>query len=52
MSKPIIILGAGDLAKSALAIFQKNGVVVYGLLAEDAALQNQAINHVPIHQLP
>lgn len=48
MSKPIIILGAGDLAKSALAIFQKNGVVVYGLLAEDAALQNQAINHVPI----
>lgn len=48
MEKPIIILGAGDLARAALEIFQKNGVVVYGLLAEDEALQHQEINHVPI----
>ncbi|MEM7383246.1 MAG: NeuD/PglB/VioB family sugar acetyltransferase [Bacteroidota bacterium] len=48
MEKPIIILGAGDLANAALAIFQKNGIVVYGLLAEDGALQRQEIHHVPI----
>lgn len=48
MKKPVIILGARDLGKLALEIFQKNSVVVYGLLAEDGALQNQILNHVPI----
>ena len=48
MEKPIIILGTNTLARTALAIFQKNGVLVYGLLAEDTVLQHQEINHVPI----
>jgi len=48
MEKPIIILGAHGLAKVALEIFQKNDLVVYGLLAEDKATKGTEINHVPI----
>lgn len=48
MEKPVIILGVHGLGKLALEIFQKNGIVVYGLLSEDEALQGAEINHVPI----
>lgn len=48
MKKPVIILGAHELGKVALDILQKNGLVVYGFLDDDQALQGQAINHVPV----
>jgi sugar O-acyltransferase (sialic acid O-acetyltransferase NeuD family) len=48
MKKPVIILGAYELGKVALDILQKNGLVVYGFLDDDQALQGQAINHVPV----
>ena len=48
VEKPVIILGTHGLGKLALEIFQKNGIVVYGLLSEDGALQGTEVNHVPI----
>ncbi len=48
MGKPVIILGAQGLGKVALDILQKTGLIVYGFLDDDHALQGQAINHVPI----
>lgn len=44
----VIILGTNSLAKLALEIFQQNGLVVYGLLTEEALVQKAAISHVPI----
>ncbi|MEM7055460.1 MAG: DapH/DapD/GlmU-related protein [Bacteroidota bacterium] len=48
MGKPVIILGVHSLGKLALEIFQKNDIVVYGLLSEDKALQGTEVSHVPV----
>ena len=48
MKKPVIILGACALGRIVLDILQKNDVVVYGFLDDDEALQEQAVNDVPI----
>lgn len=48
MEKPVIILGAHGLGKVALEILQQNGIVVYGFLDDDQALQGKEINHVPV----
>lgn len=48
MGKPVIILGVHSLGKLALEIFQKNDIVVYGLLSADKALQGTEVNHVPV----
>ncbi|MBV6644685.1 MAG: acetyltransferase [Cyclobacteriaceae bacterium] len=48
MEKPVIIFGAKGIAKSALEIFESNGVVVYGFLDEDKSLHGQEIGNIPI----
>lgn len=39
-------MSARGLGKVALEILQKNGIIVYGFLDADQALQGQAINYV------
>jgi len=48
MINPVVILGAGNIGKLALEIFQSNNVVVYGLLDDDKSLHNTTINEVPV----
>ncbi len=48
MKNPVIIFGASSLGKSALEIFQKNHIVVYGFLDDDAALHGHECNHIPV----
>ncbi len=48
MDKPVIIFGAKGIAKSALEIFESNGIVVYGFLDPDKALHQSEINNIPI----
>ncbi len=43
-----MILGANSLGRTALAILQQHGRVVYGFLDEDPALHGQEIDHVPV----
>lgn len=45
---PVVILGAGNIGKLALEIFQSNNMVVYGLLDDDKSLHNTTINDVPV----
>ncbi len=48
MENPVLIFGAGNLGKIALDIFNRNNIVVYGLLDDDKALHNQEIGDVLI----
>lgn len=48
MENPVIILGAGNLGKVALDIFNRNNVIVYGFLDENEALHNTEIGEVAI----
>ncbi len=48
MENPVLIFGAGNLGKIALDIFNRNNVVVYGLLDDDKTLHNQEIGDVLI----
>ncbi|MEZ0483041.1 acetyltransferase [Fibrella aquatica] len=48
MENPVLIFGAGNLGLTALDIFQRNAVVVYGLLDDDKALHGQEFGVVPI----
>lgn len=48
MDKPVIILGAGGLGKTALDILTQNNVVVYGFLDDDKALHHTLIQEVTV----
>lgn len=48
MENPVLIFGAGSLGLTALDIFQRNAVVVYGLLDDDKTLHGQELGSVPI----
>jgi len=48
MDKPVIIFGASNIARDALAIFESNGIVVYGFLDDDEKRHGQEINNVGI----
>lgn len=48
MENPVLIFGAGTLGKTALDIFEANGVVVYGFLDDDAARHGQEIGQVSV----
>ena len=48
MENPIMILGAQELGRVALEIFQQNGCTVYGFLDEDETLWGTTIHHVPV----
>ena len=43
MGKPIIIIGAKGLGKSALEIFNSNGIISYGFLDDDQSVHNTEI---------
>ncbi len=46
MENPVLIFGAGNLGLTALDLFQRNNVVVYGLLDDDKSLHGQAFGDV------
>ena len=48
MNKPIIILGAGSIGKSAMEAFASNNVIVYGFLDDDTTLQGKEIGEVEV----
>ena len=48
MNKPIIILGAGSIGKSAMEAFQSNDVLIYGFLDDDKSLQGKEIGEVEV----
>lgn len=48
MENPVLIFGAGSLGQTALDIFQRNNVVVYGLLDDDKALHGQEFGDVSV----
>jgi sugar O-acyltransferase (sialic acid O-acetyltransferase NeuD family) len=48
MDKAVIIFGVNSIGKSALAIFESHGIVVYGFLDENEALHQKEINNVPV----
>jgi sugar O-acyltransferase (sialic acid O-acetyltransferase NeuD family) len=48
MENPVIILSGGGLGAVALDIFKKNGVIVYGILDDDAKLHGSEIEDVPV----
>ena len=48
MDKPVIIIGASSLGKSAMELFTENDVVVYGFLDDDEALHGTEIGEVSV----
>ncbi|MFC5411406.1 acetyltransferase [Larkinella bovis] len=48
MENPVLIFGAGSLGVTALDIFQRNGVVVYGLLDDDKKLHGKEFGDVSV----
>ena len=48
MKNPVIIFGAGSLGVTALDIFQRNEVVVYGFLDDNKALHGQELGDVTV----
>lgn len=48
MENPVLIFGAGSLGQTALDIFQRNNVVVYGLLDDNKALHGQEFGDVSV----
>jgi sugar O-acyltransferase (sialic acid O-acetyltransferase NeuD family) len=48
MENPVLILGAKGLGLVALDIFQRNNVIVYGLLDDDTALHNTEIGEYTV----
>ena len=48
MQKPVIIFGAGDLARQAIEIFMLNNVPVYGFLDDDKNLHGSDIFGIPV----
>lgn len=48
MENPVLIFGAGSLGQTALDIFQRNGVVVYGLLDDNKDLHGKEFGEIPV----
>ena len=48
MENPVLILGAGSLGLTALDLFQRNSVVVYGLLDDDKELHGKEFSDVSV----
>ncbi len=48
MENPVMILGAGSLGQTALDIFQRNNVVVYGLLDDNKDLHGNEFGSVAV----
>ncbi len=48
MEKPVLILGAGSIGKSAKQIFESNNILVYGFLDDDEKLHNTEIEDVTV----
>ena len=48
MENPVLIFGAGNLGLTALDLFQRNSVVVYGLLDDNKALHGKAFGDVSV----
>lgn len=48
MDNPVIIFGANELGKAAMAILESNGVVIYGFLDDDQKLHNESIGEVVV----
>ncbi len=48
MEKPVIILGAGGMARAAVEIFISNNVIIYGLLDDDKKLHGNEIHNIKI----
>jgi sugar O-acyltransferase (sialic acid O-acetyltransferase NeuD family) len=48
MENPVLIFGAGSLGLTALDIFQRNQVVVYGLLDDDKATHGKEFGDVTV----
>ena len=48
MKNPVILFGAGSLGVTALDIFQRNEVVVYGFLDDNKALHGQQIGDITV----
>jgi sugar O-acyltransferase (sialic acid O-acetyltransferase NeuD family) len=48
MENPVMILGAGSLGQTALDIFQRNSVVVYGLLDDNKDLHGNEFGSVSV----
>lgn len=48
MENPVLIFGAGSLGLTALDLFQRNNVVVYGLLDDNKALIGQLFGDVSV----
>jgi sugar O-acyltransferase (sialic acid O-acetyltransferase NeuD family) len=48
MENPVLIFGAGPLGLTALDIFQRNNVVVYGLLDDDKTLHGKEFGDVTV----
>lgn len=48
MENPVMILGGGGLGATALDIFKKNGVIVYGILDDDSKTHGTEIDDISI----
>ncbi|MBC3785480.1 acetyltransferase [Spirosoma utsteinense] len=48
MENPVLIFGAGNLGLTALDLFQRNNVVVYGLLDDDKSLHGTEFGDVSV----
>ena len=48
MENPVLIFGAGSLGLTALDIFQRNEIVVYGFLDDDKTLHGQEFGDVSV----
>jgi sugar O-acyltransferase (sialic acid O-acetyltransferase NeuD family) len=48
MQNPVLIFGAGSLALTALDIFQRNGVVVYGLLDDNKTFHGREFDAISV----
>lgn len=48
MHNSVIIFGLCDLTKGCLDIFQKNNLIVYGILEDEMKWHNSLIDHIPV----
>ncbi len=48
MQNPIIIFGAGSLAKISLEIFESNSYIIFGFLDDDLSLKGTEINQISV----
>ncbi|MGI2298293.1 acetyltransferase [Candidatus Cardinium hertigii] len=48
MHKGVIVFGVCDLTKGSLDIFQKNNVIVYGILEDETKWHHRAIQNIPV----